>query len=73
VRLPSSVQYQLKFDFKDIFAERRTPFTFTRPPFMLVSARVHKDLVREHQARILKSIPWSTFFLLLFLVFHGVL
>jgi len=59
VRLPSSVQYQLKFDFKDIFAERRTPFKFTRPPFMLLSARVHKDLVREHQARILKSNPYG--------------
>jgi len=48
MRLPSSVQYQLKFDFKDIFATRRTPFAFTRPPFMLVSARIHPDLVAEH-------------------------
>ncbi len=58
-RLPSAVQYQLKFDFKDIFAARRTPFKFTRPPFMLVSARVYRDLVREHQRAVDATVSVS--------------
>ena len=47
-RLPSSVQYQLRFDFKDIFAARRTGFNFTRPPWLLVSARIASASRPEH-------------------------
>jgi hypothetical protein len=47
-RLPSSVQYQLRFEFKDVFGNHTTPFNFTRPPFMLVSARTLRNLIPEH-------------------------